>query len=252
MSNNDFSNVNIDLIYKSMTRAVSIAQELSYSLERADMSDEVELVREQARCCLRTLACIQNAAELSVYDSGKINSVEFNLSLFVKDLVNSARSRLRNSKVTLKHQIENQVFVVADSERFAACFMNLIVNSLQNVNRDDGEITVTVKKHFDAAVITVADNGYSMSKEELENFTKRDGAAGGFEILKRFCQSVGIEPVFGGTKNDGFSVTLKIPLAPSYKDNDSSMSSDYVPPKLGTLSPSLLLIYKFDESSVVL
>ena len=250
MSDLKYSGINPDELSEYMTRALAIDQELNYRLECADMIEEVRLLQEQARCCFKTLAQVQNSLEVARYDLKKVHPVTFHLSDTVDDLVSMTRSKMRRSSIKITCDVEERVMCIADPDRFSACFVNLVVNALQNVDRDAGSVRVRLKKVSDFAAVSVIDNGYGMNHSELTEYMEREDDSRGFGILKKFCESVGTNPIFETLENGGFSVTIKVPLAPP--SSKLEMNSDVPPPKMGTVSPCAVLLYKLDEATVTL
>lgn len=237
-------------ISRIMTHAVALAQELNYRLECADMIDEARLVKEQIRCCMQTLAMVQNDLEMSQYETGRVQAVRFNISEAVDDLVSMVRSKMRRSKMKIECEVENGLIALADPDRFLTCLMNLIVNSLQKVDQEEGAVLVTVKRRFDVAAVSVIDNGYGMTQQQLGEIVNSGNGSRGLDILKKFSESVDTSPLYETIENGGFRVTVKVPLAPP--EDDLEFKSDIVQPKMGTFSPCLVLLYKLDDAAISL
>ena len=248
----DIERTGIDPILLSayLTRALSIDYELNHRLESAEMFEEARLLREQAACCLRSLAQIQNLFEAAAYREGRSEPSVFNISETVEDIFGAVRSKTRNAKVKFGADIEEGLLVTADPERFSACLVNLIVNAFQNVDQEEGEVKITLKRASDFAAVSEIDNGYGMSGAEVSERLSRDDGCCGFDILKKFCNSVGTSPLIETTENGGFSVTVRIPLAPPSESLE--FKADIVRMNMGVFSPSSLLIYKYDGASVLL
>ena len=244
------SGINPDEISDLMTRALAIDQELNYRLECADMFEELRILREQARCCFRTLAQVQNIIETSQYSRGRVRPIRFNLSEHLEDIASMIRSKLRSCEITLEFDIDRNVICLADPDRLSFCVVNLIVNSLQNVDKEEGRVKLSLKSSGEVAAVSVVDNGYGMSNNKLEELLAGSGGAKGFDILKLFCESVGTAPLFETTKNGGFSVTVKVPLAPPTEGLEFKASHARL--NLGTISPCILLLYKLDDTTVTL
>ena len=249
---NDIENTGINpaILSEFLTRALAIDQELHYRLESADMIEEARLVREQARCCLRSLAQVQNYFEASVYRDGKVRPTVFNLSELMEDIASAVRSRTRSIRIEITYDIEKGVFCLADPDRLSVCVVNLIVNALQNVDQDEGKIKISLKRQPDCANISVIDNGYGMTNGELSERLYRDGGSQGLDILRMFCESVGTKPLTETTENGGLSITVKVPLAPPSDVVELRADVEHI--KTGTMAPYTLLIYKYDGASVIL
>ena len=171
----DIGHMGIDprLLSEYLTRAVSIDQELNHRLEAAEMFEEARLLREQARCCLRSLAQIQNWFEAAAYSEGRVEPSVFSLSETVEDIFGTVRSKTRNVRIKFGAEIEAGIFCTADPERFSGCLINLIVNAFQNVDQDEGEIKISVKRFSDYAAVSVIDNGYGMTGSEFSSLLAR-------------------------------------------------------------------------------
>ena len=235
-------------ISQYMTEAIAYDQMLNRMLESKDLSEELKILREQARCCFKALAQVRNSLEIINYDCGRLSSDAFDISACVEDICSVVKSKMRRSSIDITCEIEQGVKAVADTERFSACLMNLIVNALQNVDQEEGAVRITVKKIGRMAAVSVIDNGYGMSQLELSEKMSESGK--GFEILRRFCDSVDTNPIFETTENGGFSVTVKVPLAPP--SNTVEMRSGEIPPAYGPLSSGAILIYKLDDAIIAL
>lgn len=238
--------IDTDIIRESLTRALTIAQELNYRLESEDMIEETRLVNEQARCCFKALAQVVNCSEMEKYAEGKIKPIKFGISSAVEDISAMAASKMRRSRIKISCDVEPDLKCIADPDRFEACLVNLIINALQNVDREEGSVRIVLRSHFDIALVSVIDNGYGMSQKQLSECMNSEAGARGFDILKSFCDSVKMPPVFETKKNSGFSVTVRVPLAPP--DSEIELHSDVRPVNVGTVSPYSVLFYKLDEA----
>lgn len=216
----------------SMYEAIAVARQFIYRLERAEMYEEVNMLKRQVACCFRVLGALANAGEMDAYLSGNVKPAAFDLSSYLSDIVSNCRSKARSYGVRFSYDADPYAFVSCDPNRLTACVLNLIANSLANVDRDEGEIRISVRKHRDVVAITVADNGFGLPDGvEPHAYSESDDPCG-FSVLYKFCNSVGTVPVFGTGDNDGFSVTIKIPFA-----DNCGLNSFNISPDLGTASP---------------
>ncbi len=244
----------VAVVCEKMARSISLIKELNYRLERQDMADEVKMLREQARCCYYVLAAAQNTLEMGHYQDNDLKPEPFCISDVIDDLLGEVRSKIRANGcgIGIEPEIEPDVICLADPERFAACFMNLLVNSLQNVDFEEGSVRVILKVYENAGVasVTVLDDGYAMSPATLEE-RRSDRGAHGFDVLREFSRSVGTEPNFSTKEYEGFGVTVKVPLAPA--DGDTlTFESNERGACIESFSPGALLMYKLDWIRVVL
>lgn len=80
-----------------------------------------------------------------------------------------------------------------DSDQIHQLLLNLLLNSLQAIDKD-GKVSVTVKQQGTAAVVEVSDNGRGIAAESLPNIfrpfytTKGDGTGLGLSLARRIIE----------------------------------------------------------------
>ena len=202
----------IESVYYELLSSLTATQELEYylSTEQEELTDAAASLKKQALHCWRALAAVSNYHEIVNYEKGRFESREFDLSETVQGIVDLAKKKCGMDYVTIEAKIEKGICGFTDPERFTFCLINLIVNSLQNVDLEEGQITVTLKSNGDTARISVVDNGYSMTGEELQESLEKGGATG-FGILSRFCSCAGTLPAFSTEEYGGFTVSFNVP-----------------------------------------
>lgn len=257
MFGNSLSDLDLTEIQANLIRAIGLNMDLYYRLGRRQLTDEENILLKQTKCCYETLAYIQNALEIERYESGNISPCYFNISDKVEDIAYMIRSKTRNyrAKINFISEIEKKIVCFADPDRFAACLVNLVVNAFQNVDQDNGEIRIILKKLGDYAAVTVVDNGYGMTQQQLEDrIAEADG--GGFGVMKRFCLSVGTRHIIATNEYSGLGITVKVPLKSEAPDGDrAELCASDGPERHGgidTFSAAALLIYKLKDAVVTL
>ena len=250
MPEKNYNDINAKAISDHLSYAISLANALNYRLEEKELYEEIRILNEQVKSCYRALAELQNSIEISQYDAGKVEPISFNLSRHIEHLVSTIRSRMISSTIEIIDSIEKGVMCYANPDRLSSCVINLIINALQNVDREEGKVRIIVKRSSDSAVVSVIDNGYAMSSERLSRILAQEDGMHGLDICKRFCRLVGTEPMFETRENSGFTVIVRIPLAPP--EDKLKFNSDMVYMKSGSMSPCTILLYKLEEASVVL
>ena len=243
---NDIKSYGVDptLIANCMARAITFDEELIFRLETAGMYEEIEMVRQQALSCYKVLASVYNYREMECYREGHVNPRVFNISDFLNDLLSRTKLKMRRSDIQFDYEVENGLVCECDSDRLAACLMNLIVNAYSNVDQEMGHVRVTVKKLFDYAAVSVVDDGYGMTNEEFSRQMNSDGTRG-LNLLREFCKTVGIEPIIDAKAPGGVSLTIRIPLAS--QEGLLKLESSFKPIKNHTLSPCEVLLFKLDD-----
>ena len=238
----------IDEIYDNMVSAISIDKELYFRfMFNEDDEGARNLVLRHAKKCFATLACVLNYKEIEIYNNKKYVNSTFDLSELVRQAVIHARVIMRESEIELTSNICEGLLGSCDSKRLGVCLTNLIVNAYQNVAQDEGHISVKLEKIGDHAVLTVSDDGYGMSDQELEAaLNGKSGRIGGLEILQRFCQvSTGTSPVINTSVGHGFSVSFNVPIS---HDLDEFFAQSYGDANL--LDYSDILYHKLESAAM--
>ncbi len=232
-------------IIDNMVEAISVSEHFMHRLLMADMIEESQMLKRQTDCCFRVLGAVANLNELLAYEKEYMDEESFDLCDFTREIVDSCRVKTRNHLAKIKLDCTDVVMIHCNRDRAAACLMNLIVNSLQQVDPEEGEIKVSVKKRHDFAYLTVSDDGYGMTGVDPSEYTK-EGATGGLAVVNRFCKYVGTTPIIETSENGGFTVTVRIPLA----DGSIVFNASETRPKMGLLSPVNIYLAKIKRFDV--
>ena len=139
-----------------------------------------------------------------------------------KAAVETAAPDALQRRISVELHAPAPVTLLADRGEIEIIFNNLVSNAVK-YNRDDGRVDVTVGSDGDAVVITVADTGIGMTKEEaaslfgefvrIKNEKTRDilGSGLGLSIVKKLATLYGGDATVAGEPGAGstFTVTLR-------------------------------------------
>ncbi len=231
-------------IIDNMVDAISTSEIFMHRLLMADMYEESEMLKRQTECCFRVLGAVANLDELLKYEE-EYKVEAFDMTSFITDIVDSCRVKTRNHLAKITLNTDGLIWVKCGKDRLGACLMNIIVNALQEIDPEEGRIRIDVKKIGDYGVLTVADNGYGLAGVDLSEYSK-DGATGGFAVIRRFCESVGTTPLFETSENGGFTVTVKIPICHEPADLHASITK----PRPGLFSAVNIYLSKIKRFDV--
>ncbi len=240
--NCNISQHSINSISKNMREAISLSSQFAFSLEENEMYRELEILKKQNACCFKVLSEVANIIEINKYN-GSLDFSVIELNAFIEDVIGACRSMLRKTGIKLDFEpSENNAYVRLDSDRFNACLLNLLVNSFANIDQEEGRVKVCVKLLSDSVCVQVIDNGYGMTIAEAADYMNKDDVASGFAILKKFCEAHGAYVIFESSENDGFAISLKLPLC---TDVDGLRSPKAII-KNSTFSLTNILLSKLD------
>jgi len=123
--------------------------------------------------------------------------VDFDLSKTCIEIVNLFSESIKNNKITLILEIEEDLTIKGDDNLIAQVVMTLIQNGQEAIvksKREDGKIIVSLKKSDDKILLQVSDNGvqieHSLLNKIFEPFftTKKSGSGIGLYLAKSIIE----------------------------------------------------------------
>ena len=126
---------------------------------------------------------------------------EFDLSERIERIVGYLTRRLPSlgKKVELKNDIHPGIIILANGSLLAWSIENIIRNSIDAIEREDGKVNISLRKYDDDIKIRIQDNGRGIPKKDWKNIfrpgfsTKQAGWGLGLSLSSRI-----IEDIHGG------------------------------------------------------
>jgi signal transduction histidine kinase len=135
-------------------------------------------------------------------------------------------AKKKNISIELEYDTEEEL-IVADTGQLRQVMLNVIMNAVQAIEKQNGEIHITVNmapgstNHYIADkqyfIIRVRDNGKGIPKKDIDKIfdpfftTKPDGTGLGLSITYGIIQKHGGEIEITSEENKGTTVTIKLP-----------------------------------------
>ena len=127
---------------------------------------------------------------------------ELDLSERIEKIVTYLTKRLPSigKKVELVNDIQPGVFITANGSLLAWSIENIIRNGIDAIERDNGKISVSLKKDIEGISIRIEDNGKGIPKKDWKNIfrpgfsTKQTGWGLGLSLSSRI-----VEEIHGGS-----------------------------------------------------
>lgn len=239
--NSNLSVGNIDSIRKCAMEAITLCQRLIINHEKNDNFENVEITEQIIKSNFKILASIANSIEFCKLDDYKPKV--FNLSQYLSDFVYTCRSVLRGKGIDINCECDRDIFVNADPDRLLACLLSLMVNSVQHVDDDEGEIKIKATKLMDSVSITIIDDGYGMDSSELSKVIDYNRNRGGLAIVNKFCHVIGSTLITDTAPDGGFTASFRLPLAEC-----SCLSSSQPLFPITTFSPFNIYLSKISDA----
>ena len=123
---------------------------------------------------------------------------KFDLSHRIGIIVKYLQKRLPSlgKKVSLINDIESGIYIKANGSLLAWSIENLIRNSIDAIDQEDGEVLISLKKEIKRIIILIKDNGRGIPKKDWRNIfrpgfsTKKAGWGLGLSLSKRIVEDI--------------------------------------------------------------
>lgn len=161
---------------------------------------------------------------LLLHDFLSVNKIKLDIdildiNLLLEESLNSLNTLLKEKKIKLEFNEEDDIYINGDYNRLLQVIINLIKNSIESLEgRSDGVISIKTKVDNKHVYVYFEDNGVGITDENLEKIrepfftTKSNGTGLGvslsYEIIEAHNGNIFYESEYG----KGTIVTIKIPL----------------------------------------
>jgi signal transduction histidine kinase len=123
---------------------------------------------------------------------------EFDLSIKVEKIVEYLNKRLPSlgKKVELLNDIDPDIKINGNGSLLAWAIENIIRNGIDAIERDDGQISISLKQANNIVKIQIHDNGIGIQKKDWKNIfrpgfsTKKTGWGLGLSLSKRIVEDI--------------------------------------------------------------
>lgn len=214
-----------DVSHELRTPIAVILAECEYQLSRDDLNEEdregIETVRKQALSMKQIVAQLLYFSRME-QGREKPEFEEDDLGELVSAVCDDMDT-VAEKEITIEKDIEANIVMRLDVAMMTRLVTNLVSNALR-YGKENGHITVRVKKNGDSVILSVADDGIGIPKEHLDKIWQRfyrvdkarsreDGGSGlGLPMVKQIAQLHGGTVRVESEEGKGSIFTVEIPL----------------------------------------
>lgn len=193
-------------------------------LDMLDTSDKkqveryVPIIKEEID---RTLLILKDFLSLNKI---KIEKDIMDINLLVEEVIDSVSPLTKQNKIIIEESlIDDEVYINGDYNRLKQVLINLVKNSIEAINKDDGKISISTNLNNNNFYIVIEDNGCGMNEEILSKIdepfytTKKNGTGLGVSLSKEILDAHNSKIEYKSKENVGTTVTITIPLDLSNK-----------------------------------
>ena len=167
---------------------------------------------------------VGNMTYLEGADSEAFSPSNIDINEMIESLVDSASVFLGDNAPKIKYDIyDRNVILCVDKRKLLMAVLQLLSNSLKNTP-SGGEITISVKKVKNCAVIEVADNGNGIDEDKLGDIwnpgrytetSAESGVGTGLAIVQKIARLHGGMALLASTPGKGTKVSVIFPIVSS-------------------------------------
>lgn len=137
------------------------------------LDDDIEIFNSNIKNSIaRAFSSTANYQEISKYNKKYYVSKVIDVGFVVSDLIDNFHDCFERNNFKLKCNVKPNVFAKVNTERLIAVMCNLIINAYMYNPKDNKECTVAVEEKDDDVMISVTDNGGTMTKEKFDKFSE--------------------------------------------------------------------------------
>ena len=162
-----------------------------------DQKHMIELIQSSSKSLIRL---IQDLLDVQKTELGqlKLDKQKNYLSGIISSTVSKIQPDLERKRISIKIILQNNPSCLCDEIRIEQVLTNLILNSMDFVPKENGEISITLISKNDMAEIIVKDNGTGIRNEDLEKLfvkfyqvdTSRTREGGGSGLGLSICKGI--------------------------------------------------------------
>jgi two-component system, sporulation sensor kinase E len=144
----------------------------------------------------------------------------YSLQTVMEESIDEAIDRITLQHVTLhKRFVEAPCYVMINKEKLKIAFLNIIINAVEAVAQNTGELIVIIENIKDSHVVTIRDNGCGIPEENISRLfepyftSKRNGMGLGLAATLNILQSHKANIDVTSVVNAGTSFVITFPKA---------------------------------------
>lgn len=117
------------------------------------------------------------------------------INMLLEEVYDNFKLMMKDKKIDSKLNVDEELYINGDYNRLSQVIINLIKNSIESINKENGFISVSSKEYDESIVICIEDNGEGISKENLNKLeepfftTKKKGTGLGVSLSKEIIRA---------------------------------------------------------------
>ncbi len=146
----------------NITLASEQLQELNTE-NNNESSTLLDMINRNAVRINQLVSELLNATRSVQLDIQKVNIIQL-----LDETLAMARDRIELNHIKVEKNYTDDCLIGVDTEKIKFAFLNIIVNAIEAMEKNNGVLQVSVKKEGQKCVVEISDNGKGMDEETLQ------------------------------------------------------------------------------------
>lgn len=214
--------------HQMRTPATGVKQYLGMVLQgfAGDLtSSQTELLSKAYASNERQLRVVNDVLHLAKLDLGRVVLAKstFDLTTMIRDIVEEQSQESRAAKITIQLRLLKKAPFYGDQHALRMVVENVVSNAIKYTN-PGGRVSVRLRRHKGNYILTVADTGVGIAKEEMEKLFKQfsritnershlvSGTGVGLYLAQHLTRLHGGDITVSSTLGKGSSFYITLPM----------------------------------------
>ena len=185
-----------------------------------DLNQDLASIQNDVSRGTQVLENLLLLARLDPTNTNQLPKIDVNLQAMVSDVIQALQPFALEKNIQITTHIADDLSIFANEKLIFTCMRNLVDNAIRYAGQG-GHVFIDVQQRQQNVVMTIADDGQSLTEEILQRLgerfyralgTKTQGSGLGLSICQKIMQLHAGEIHFSKSGYGGLQVTLQLPL----------------------------------------
>ncbi|MEG2919590.1 MAG: HAMP domain-containing sensor histidine kinase [Acinetobacter sp.] len=185
-----------------------------------DLNQDLASIQNDVSRGTQVLENLLLLARLDPTNTNQLPKIDVNLQAIVSDVIQALQPFALEKNIQITTHIADDLSIFANEKLIFTCMRNLVDNAIRYAGQG-GHVFIDVQQRQQNVVMTIADDGQSLTEEVLQRLgerfyralgTKTQGSGLGLSICQKIMQLHAGEIHFSKSGYGGLQVTLQLPL----------------------------------------
>ena len=185
-----------------------------------DLNQDLASIQNDVSRGTQVLENLLLLARLDPTNTHQLPKIDVNLQAIVCDVIQALQPFALEKDIQITTHIADDLSIFANEKLIFTCMRNLVDNAIRYAGQG-GHVFIDVQQRQQNVVMTIADDGQSLTEEILQRLgerfyralgTKTQGSGLGLSICQKIMQLHAGEIHFSKSGYGGLQVTLQLPL----------------------------------------